>query len=187
MNSATTDYMNATTNSTELCLKNQSTVIEEIDTGKPYFRRISLSVRGWCHGMVADWFLAGRTTERAGRGYHRGIRLLLVGQAIQRAGDLHGRRNTRNLRERLTQLTTNKVSIPYSLLLDRNFVFKNFAQLNTATAPERARCFAISAEYATFAVTYWIHGKCSLFSLSESDSSKDKRIGEHLTASYPYG
>ncbi len=44
--------------------------------------------------------------------------------------------------------------------MDRNFVFKNFAQLNTATAPERARCFAISAEYATFAVTYWIHGKC---------------------------
>ena len=69
-------------------------------------------------------------------------------------GYLHGRRNTRNLRERLTQLTTNKVSIPYSRLLDRNFVFKNFAQLNTATAPERARCFAISAEYATFAVTY---------------------------------
>ena len=98
--------------------------------------------------------MAGRTTERARRGYHRGIRLLLVGQAIQRTGDLHGRRNTRNLRERLTQLTTNKVSIPYSLLLDRNFVFKNFAQLNTATAPERARCFAISAEYATFAVTY---------------------------------
>lgn len=25
-----------------------------------------------------------------------------------------------------------------------------------------------------------LHGKCSLFSLSESDSSKDKRIGEHL-------
>ena len=43
---------------------------------------------------------------------------------------------------------------PYSPLLDRNFVFKNFVQLNTATAPERARCFAISAEYATFAVTY---------------------------------
>ena len=63
-------------------------------------------------------------------------------------------RNTRNLRERLTQLTTNKVSIPYSRLLDRNFVFKNFAQLITATAPERAGCFAISAEYATFAVTY---------------------------------
>jgi len=38
--------------------------------------------------------------------------------------------------------------------LDRNSVFKNFAQLNTATAPERARCFAISAEYATFAATY---------------------------------
>jgi len=74
--------------------------------------------------------------------------------ADERAGDLHGRRNTRNLRERLTQSTTNKVSIPYSPLLDRNFVFKNFAQLNTATAPERARCFAISAEYATFAVTY---------------------------------
>jgi hypothetical protein len=35
-----------------------------------------------------------------------------VGQTIQRAGDLHGRRNTRNLREQLTQLTTNKVSIP---------------------------------------------------------------------------
>ena len=98
--------------------------------------------------------MAGRTTERAGRGYHRGIRLLLVGQTIQRAGDLHGRRNTRNLRDGLTQLTTNKVSIPYSLLLDRNFVFQKFAQLNTATAPERARCFAISAEYATFAVTY---------------------------------
>jgi hypothetical protein len=77
-----------------------------------------------------------------------------VGQTIQRAGDLHGRRNTRNLRDGLTQLTTNKVSIPYSLLLDRNFVFQKFAQLNTATAPERARCFAISAEYATFAVTY---------------------------------
>nr|DAT09773.1 MAG TPA: hypothetical protein [Caudoviricetes sp.] len=38
--------------------------------------------------------------------------------------------------------------------MDRNFVFKNFAQLITATAPERAGCFAISAEYATFAVTY---------------------------------
>ena len=104
--------------------------------------------------MVACYSVAGRTTERARRGYHRGIRLLLVGQTIQRAGDLHGRRNTRNLRERLTQLTTNKVSIPYSRLLDRNFVFKNFAQLITATAPERAGCFAISAEYATFAVTY---------------------------------
>ena len=98
--------------------------------------------------------MAGRTTESARRGYHRGIRLLLVGQTIQRAGYLHGRRNTRNLRDGLTQLTTNKVSIPYSLLLDRNFVFQKFAQLNTATAPERARCFAISAEYATFAVTY---------------------------------
>ena len=77
-----------------------------------------------------------------------------MGTADKRAGYLHGRRNTRNLRERLTQLTTNKVSIPYSRLLDRNFVFKNFAQLITATAPERAGCFAISAEYATFAVTY---------------------------------
>ena len=130
--------------------------------------------------MVACYSVAGRTTERAGRNHHWQIRVSLVGTADERAGDLHGRRNTRNLRERLTQLTTNKVSIPYTLLLDRNFVFKNFAQLNTATAPERARCFAISAEYATFAVTYWIHGKCSLFSLSESDSSKDKRIGEHL-------
>ena len=104
--------------------------------------------------MVACYSMAGRTTERAGRNHHRGIRVSLVGTADERAGDLHGRRNTRNLRERLTQLTTNKVSIPYSPLLDRNFVFKNFAQLNTATAPERARCFAISAEYATFAVTY---------------------------------
>lgn len=77
--------------------------------------------------------MAGRTTERAGRGYHRGIRLLLVGQTIQRAGYLHGRRNTRNLREQLTQLTTNKVSIPYSLLLDRNFVFQKF---DTATIPK---------------------------------------------------
>ena len=77
--------------------------------------------------------MAGRTTESARRGYHRGIRLLLVGQAIQRAGDLHGRRNTRNLRERLTQPTTNKVSIPYSLLLDRNFVFQKF---DTATIPK---------------------------------------------------
>lgn len=77
--------------------------------------------------------MAGRTTERARRGYHRGIRLLLVGQAIQRTGDLHGRRNTRNLRERLTQLTTNKVSIPYSPLLDRNFVFQKF---DTATIPK---------------------------------------------------
>ena len=54
------------------------------------------------------------------------------GRAIQRAGDLHGRRNTRNLRERLTQLTTNKVSIPYSLLLDRNFVFKTLHNKSTA-------------------------------------------------------
>ena len=114
--------------------------------------------------MVACHSVAGRTTERAGRNHHWQIRVSLVGTADERAGDLHGRRNTRNLRKRVTQLTTNKVSIPDSLLLDRNFVFKNFAQLNTATAPARARCFAISAEYATFAVTYWIHGKCSLFS-----------------------
>ena len=104
--------------------------------------------------MVACYSMAGRTTERAGRNYHRQIRVSLVGTADKRAGDLHGRRDTRNLRRRLTQLTTNKVSIPYSRLLDRNFVFKNFAELNTATALERARCFAISAEYATFAVTY---------------------------------
>ena len=104
--------------------------------------------------MVARYSVAGRTTEKAGRNHHRRIRVSLVGTADKRAGYLHGRRNTRNLRERLTQLTTNKVSIPYSRLLDRNFVFKNFAQLITATAPERAGCFAISAEYATFAVTY---------------------------------
>ena len=104
--------------------------------------------------MVARYSVAGRTAERAGRNHHRQIRVSLVGTADERAGDLHGRRNTRNLRRRLTQLTTNKVSIPYSRLLDRNFVFKNFAQLITATAPERAGCFAISAEYATFAVTY---------------------------------
>ena len=53
---------------------------------------------------------------------------LTSGQAI-----LHGRRNTRNLRGRLTQLTTNKVSIPYSRLLDRNFVFRKF---DTATIPK---------------------------------------------------
>ena len=106
---------------------------------------------------VLEWWrhsVAGRTPPRAGRNHHRRIRVSLVGTADKRAGDLHGRRDTRNLRGGLTQLTTNKVSIPERNLLDRNFVFKNFAQLNTATAPERARCFAISAEYATFAVTY---------------------------------
>ena len=51
-------------------------------------------------------------TERAGRNHHRQIRVSLVGTADERAGYLHGQRNTRNLRERLTQLTTNKVSIP---------------------------------------------------------------------------
>ena len=56
-----------------------------------------------------------------------------MGTADERAGDLHGRRNTRNLRDGLTQLTTNKVSIPYSLLLDRNFVFQKF---DTATIPK---------------------------------------------------
>ena len=79
--------------------------------------------------------MAGRTAESARRGYHRGIRLLLVGQTIQRAGDLHGRRNTRNLWERLTQLTTNKVSIPERKLLDRNFVFKNFATKFNGNTP----------------------------------------------------
>ena len=83
--------------------------------------------------MVACYSVAGRTTERAGRNHHRQIRVSLVGTADERAGDLHGRRNTRNLRARLTQLTTNKVSIPYSLLLDRNFVFQKF---DTATIPK---------------------------------------------------
>ena len=35
------------------------------------------------------------------------------------------------------------------MLLERCFVLTNF---DTATAPERVRCFAISTEYATFAV-----------------------------------
>ena len=83
--------------------------------------------------MVACYSVAGRTTERAGRNHHRRIRVSLVGTADERTGDLHGRRNTRNLRERLTQPTTNKVSIPYSLLLDRNFVFQKF---DTATIPK---------------------------------------------------
>ena len=83
--------------------------------------------------MVACYSVAGRTTERAGRNHHRQIRVSLVGTADERAGYLHGQRNTRNLRERLTQLTTNKVSIPYPLLLDRNFVFQKF---DTATIPK---------------------------------------------------
>ena len=65
--------------------------------------------------------------ERAGRNHHRRIRVSLVGTTDERAGDLHGQRDTRNLRGGLTQLTTNKVSIPERNLLDRNFVFKNFA------------------------------------------------------------
>ena len=132
-------------------LKNQSTVIEEMI-------RANLISEEYLYPFVDDvmewWLIDSWLAER----------LKEQGEVIieeygcfwwgRQSSDLHGRRNTRNLRERLTQLTTNKVSIPYSLLLDRNFVFKNFAQLNTATAPERARCFAISAEYATFAVTY---------------------------------
>ena len=54
--------------------------------------------------MVARYSVAGRTTEKAGRNHHRRIRVSLVGTADERAGDLHGRRNTRNLRERLTRL-----------------------------------------------------------------------------------
>ena len=123
----------------------QSTVIEELIQAGKIDEEYIYPFNG---DEVLEWWLVTPWLAE------RLIRVSLVGTADERAGDLHGRRNTRNLRRRLTQLTTNKVSIPYSLLLDRNFVFKNFAQLNTATAPERARCFAISAEYATFAVTY---------------------------------
>ena len=126
----------------------QSTVIEELIQAGKIDEEYIYPFNG---DEVLEWWLV--TPWLAERLKEQG-EIIIDGQTIQRAGDLHGRRNTRNLRGRLTQLTTNKVSIPYSLLLDRNFVFKNFAQLNTATAPERARCFAISAEYATFAVTY---------------------------------
>ena len=103
---ATTDYMNAQRIVQNCVLKNQSTVIEEMI-------RANLISEEYLYPFaddVMEWWLT-----------------------IQRAGDLHGWRNTRNLRERLTQLTTNKVSIPYSLLLDRNFVFQKF---DTATIPK---------------------------------------------------
>mgnify|MGYP001184735571 CR=1 FL=1 len=100
----------------------QSTVIEELIQAGKIDEEYLYPFNG---DEVLEWWLV---TPWLAERYHRGIRLLLVGQTIQRTGYLHGRRNTRNLRERLTQLTTNKVSIPYSRLLDRNFVFKNFAQ-----------------------------------------------------------
>lgn len=58
-----------------------------------------------------------------------------------------------------------------------------------ATAPERARCFAISAEYATFAVTYRIHGKCSLFSSDERrkfDRRENRRTSCRVVSIYGY-
>ena len=38
---------------------------------------------------------------------------------------------------------------------------------NSNSTEKSERCFAFSIEYVTFAVTYWIHGKCSLFSSDE--------------------
>ena len=60
--------------------------------------------------MVACYSVAGRTTEKAGRNHHRRIRVSLVGTADERAGDLHGRRNTRNLRRGLTQNFNSKTT-----------------------------------------------------------------------------
>ena len=67
---------------------------------------------------------------------------LTSGQAIYMDG-----RNTRNLRDGLTQHTTNKVSIPYSLLLDRNFVFQKF---DTATIPKKRDKVIAFSEYVFY-------------------------------------
>ena len=150
---ATTDYMNAQRVVQNCVLKNQSTVIEEMIRAnlisEEYLYPFVDDVMEW---WLIDSWLAERLKEQGeviieeygcfwwGR--------QSSGQAIYMDGVIQ------EICGNDSQLTTNKVSIPYSRLLDRNFVFKNFAQLNTATAPERARCFAISAEYATFAVTY---------------------------------
>lgn len=47
---------------------------------------------------------------------------------------------------------------------------KNFGKVESAFLKDNTDVYDVT----------FLHGKCSLFSLSESDSSKDKRIGEHL-------
>jgi len=51
-------------------------------------------------GDVMEWWLIdswlARTTETGGRGYYRGIRLLLVGKISQRTGYLYGQRYTKD-------------------------------------------------------------------------------------------
>ncbi len=54
-----------------------------------------------------------------------------------------------------SQDITNKFWNPPVCVLDGNFVFENFASvINSNSAEKSERCFAISAKYATFVVTY---------------------------------
>lgn len=81
----------------------QSTVIEElIQAGKIDEEYIypfnGDEVLEWW--LVTPW-LAERLNEQ-GRNHHRGIRVSLVGTADKWTSYLHGRRDTRNLREQLT-------------------------------------------------------------------------------------
>ena len=114
-------------------LKNQSTVIEEMIRAnlisEEYLYPFADDVMEW---WLIDSWLAERLKAQ-GEVIIEEYGCYWWGRQSKRTGYLHGWRNTRNLRERLTQPTTNKVSIPYSLLLDRNFVFQKF---DTATIPK---------------------------------------------------
>ena len=64
-------------------LTNQTAVVDEM-------LNKNLLPEEYIYGMVAYRQLVGRPSETRGRSYHRGIRLLLVGQVSERAGNLHG-------------------------------------------------------------------------------------------------
>ena len=108
-------------------LKNQSTVIEEMIRAnlisEEYLYPFADDVMEW---WLIDSWLAERLKEQGEviieeyGCYWWGRQS--SGQAIYMDGVIQ-----------LTQLTTNKVSIPYSPLLDRNFVFQKF---DTATIPK---------------------------------------------------
>ena len=61
---------------------------------------------------------------------------------------------TKHTGTRTIKITTNKIPNPADQLLDKNFVFENFAVTIRQQHPKRLDVFAFSAECVTFAATY---------------------------------
>lgn len=67
-------------------------------------------------------------------------------------------------------------------------LFLRTLQPNNSNSIEKSkRCFVISAEYATFAVTYFEYTESVACSRQTNvGNSTEERISRHLTASYPF-